>query len=153
MELRKNSHCLLLYNTHLIHKFIRKLSKNGKIHKLTNAFFVSLTTLKFQFKLNPLILCLFILNEIKPYVLLKTLRLGSSTYKVPVPVAFRKQYYQAIKLLVMAIRHSKFKGSLHSKITNEFILVLKGLSSLLKANLALYKAASDSRSFLHYRWD
>lgn len=148
MELKKNNLCLL-YNSQLIQKFIRNLSKNGKIYKATKAFFFSLRSIKYQFKLNPLLLFLFVLNEVKPYVALKTLRLGSTTYKIPVPIVLRKQYYQAIKLLVTAIRD--FKGSLNNKISRELILVLKGVSPILKGNSVLYKTASDSRSFLHYR--
>jgi small subunit ribosomal protein S7 len=110
MELRKNNH--FLYNSVLIKKFIRELAKKGKVQKIAKAFFLCLQALKFKFYLNTFTIFLFLLNEIKPYVILKTLRLGSVSYQVPVPLPFRKQYFKALKLLVGAIQGSKFKESL-----------------------------------------
>lgn len=151
MELRKNNY--FLYNSVLIKKFIRELAKKGKVQKISKAFFLCLQALKFKFYLNTFTIFLFLLNEIKPYVILKTLRLGSVSYQVPVPLPLRKQYFKALKLLVGAIRGSNFKGSLNCKIFKEFILILKGSSSIIKLNSSLYKNASSARSFLHYRWD
>lgn len=151
MELKKNNS--FIYNSILIKKFIRELSKKGKVQKIAKVLFFSLQSLKFKIYMNTLTMFLFLLNEIKPYVILKTLRLGSVSYHIPVPLPFRKQYFKAIKLLVCSIQASKFKGSLHSKIFKEFLEILKGTNSILKLNNTLYKTASSSRSFLHYRWD
>lgn len=148
MELKKNS---LLYNSHLVKKFICDLTKKGKVHKTAKALYLSLQTLKVTTQLSSLTLFLFILTEIKPSIILKTIRLGSVSYSIPVPLPPRKQYFKAIKILVKTIRDSKFSGPLNFKIYKEFLLILKGTSPILKLKAELYKTASSSRSFLHYR--
>ena len=52
-------------------------------------------------------LFLFLLNEIKPCIILKSLRLGSVVYQIPMPLSFRKQLLKSIKLIVNTIKISK----------------------------------------------
>nr|YP_009350047.1 30S ribosomal protein S12/S7 [Spongospora subterranea]AIK19918.1 30S ribosomal protein S12/S7 [Spongospora subterranea] len=142
-----------LYNSILIKKFINNLAKKGNTQKIETALFCSLKHLKFKISLNPLVLFLFLLNEIKPCITLKSLRLGSISYQIPSPLSYRKQLLRSIKLLVTVIHLNKQKISIRQKIEQELFLVLQGKSSLYKTNQTLYQIASNSRSFAHYRWD
>jgi ribosomal protein S7 len=90
MELRKINN-KYLYNSIFIKKFVNGLAKAGKIQVVERALFKSLANLKFKVYLNPLILFLFLLNEVKPCITLKSLRLGSVVYQIPMPLSFRKQ--------------------------------------------------------------
>jgi ribosomal protein S7 len=148
MVLKKHKY---LYTSQLVKKFIRSLSKNGKTQKLETLFFSSLKNLKFLTGLNPLILFLYILNEIKPCLELKTLRLGSVTYQIPTPIVFHKQLFKAIKLLLKSLRLNNQKISIFKKINIEFLLILQKKSSLYKLNSKMYQIASHNRSFSHYR--
>jgi ribosomal protein S7 len=105
MELKR--HSKYLYNSRLLKKFIANLAKGGKIQKFETSLFIALRNLKFKINLNPLILFLYALNEIKPCIELKSLRLGSVSYKIPVPLVLRKQLFRSIKLLSYAIRSNK----------------------------------------------
>lgn len=149
MELRK--HSKYLYNSLLLKKFIANLAKVGKTHKLEISLFIALKNLKFKICLNPLILFLFALNEIKPCVELKSLRLGSVFYKIPVPLTSSKQLFRSIKLLSSVIRSNKQPVPIHEKIQQEILLILQKKSSLYKLNHTLYQTASTNRAFAHYR--
>jgi ribosomal protein S7 len=149
MELKK--HSKYLYNSLLLKKFIANLAKMGKVHKLEISFFKSLKNLKFKICLNPLILFLFALNEIKPCVELKSLRLGSVFYKIPVPLTSSKQLFRSIKLLGSAIYLNKQPTHINGKIQQEIFLILQKKSSLYKLNQTLYQTASTNRAFAHYR--
>ena len=149
MELKK--HNKYLYNSLLLKKFIANLAKMGKTHKLEISFFNALKYLKFKIYLNPLILFLFALNEIKPCVELKSLRLGSVFYKIPTPLNASKQLFRSIKLISSAIRSNKQPVSIQEKIQHEILLILQKKSSLYKLNQALYQTASANRAFAHYR--
>src|SRR5690349_18447349 len=140
-----------LYNSNLIKKFINNLAKNGNTQKIETALFYSLKQLKFKISLNPLVLFLFLLNEIKPCITLRSLRLGSISYQIPSPLIYRKQLLRSIKLLVSSIRLNKQKISIKEKIEYEFFLIIQGKSSLYKTNQTLYQIASNTRSFAHYR--
>ena len=153
MELRKNNSPRYLYNSIFIKKLINGLARAGKVQKIEKALFQSLANLKFRISLNPLVLFLFLLNEIKPCIVLKSLRLGSVVYQIPTPLVFRKQLFSSIKLLVNLVKTSKQAISINKKIELELSLILQGKSSLFKVNQVLYKTASNARAFAHYRWD
>ena len=152
MELRKINN-RYLYNSVFIKKFVNGLAKAGKIQVVERALFRSLANLKFKVYLNPLMLFLFLLNEIKPCIVLKSLRLGSVVYQIPMPLSFQKQLLKSIKLIVNTIKISKQLKSIDKKIENELILLLQGKSSLYKTSFVLYQTASNTRAFAHYRWD
>jgi len=152
MELRKINN-KYSYNSLFVKKFINSLAKAGKVQVIERALFKSLASLKFKVDLNPLILFLFLLNEIKPCIVLKSLRLGSVIYQIPTPLSLRKQFSKSIKLLINTIKMSKQLSSVGQKIENELILLLQGKSSLYKINSVLYQTASNARAFAHYRWD
>jgi|SRR6185503_8588660 len=151
MELRKNNSTRYLYNSIFIKKLINGLARAGSVQKIEKALFQSLVNLKFRVYLNPLVLFLFLLNEIKPCIVLKSLRLGSVVYQIPTPLVFRKQLFSSVKLLVNAIKTSKQVMSLDKKIEAELSLILQGKSSLFKVNQVLYQTASNARAFAHYR--
>jgi len=150
MELRKINN-KYLYNSILIKKFVNGLAKAGKVQIVERALFKTLANLKFKTYLNPLVLFLFLLNEIKPCIILKSLRLGSVVYQIPMPLSLRKQFSKSIKLFINIIKISKQAECLDVKIENELTLLLKGRSSLYKTNFALYQTASNARAFAHYR--
>jgi ribosomal protein S7 len=152
MGLKKIKH-KYLYHSIFLRKFINGLTKVGKVPKIEHALYKSLANLKFKTYLNPLILFLFLLNEIKPCIVLKSLRLGSVIYQIPVPLLLRKQLNIAIKLLINNIKMSRQTGPIEQKIEREFFLILNGKSSLFQINTTLYQAASNARAFAHYRWD
>ena len=116
MELRNSSNNKYLYNSVFIRKFINGLAEKGKVQKIEKALFLSLRNLKFKVYANPFMLFLFLLNEIKPCIVLKALRLGSVLYQIPTPLIFRKQLFQAIKLLIGVIHRSNQVGSVAQKI-------------------------------------
>ena len=126
---------------------------NGHTYKLEQMLAQSLSQLKFKVGLNPIVLFLFILNEIKPCILLRGLRLGSTTYQIPIPLARRKQFGRSLKLLTQVVRNSNFQGSLSQKLEHELYLIIQGKSVLLKNNQGLYQMASNTRALAHYRWE
>jgi ribosomal protein S7 len=153
MELKKlkSNNIKYLYHSNFLRKFINGLAKRGKVQQIEKSLFKSLANLKFKVYLSPLILFLFILNEIKPCILLKSLRLGSVVYQIPTPLVPRKQLNMAIKLIINSIKLTKYVGTIEKKIEHELFLILSGKSSLYKVNSTLYHTASNARAFAHYR--
>lgn len=149
MELRKNN---FLYSSFFIQKFINNIIKNGKKQKVENCIFASLKFLKFKLNQNPFFLYMYILAEIRPYIILKSLRLGSMVYKIPVPLSWDKQLLKAIKLLRLVLLNNKLNVGLKDKLISEFFLVLNKKSLVFKYNQQLYSTASNNRSFSHFRW-
>jgi small subunit ribosomal protein S7 len=148
MELKNKQN---LYISIYIKKFINNLFKNGKKVKIEIIFFKALFYIKHQFKLDALYICLFVLDEIKPILELKSLRLGSMVYKIPVPLLKEKQLFKAIKIFVKYLRSIKRQGSIFLKFLEEIRLILQKQSEILKQNQQVYKLASNNRAFAHFR--
>lgn len=139
------------YHSNFLKKFINGLAKEGKVQQIERALFKSLANLKFKVYLSPLVLFLFLLNEIKPCIVLRSLRLGSVIYQIPTPLVLRKQLNISIKLIINLIKNTKYVGSIAQKIEHEFFLILSGKSILYKTSNTLYQTASNARAFAHYR--
>lgn len=149
MELRNKQN---LYVNLYVKKFVNNFLKAGKKIKVENFFFDSLCLLKVRFKLDALYICLFILEEIRPVLELKSLRLGSVIYKIPVPLIKEKQLFKAIKLFSKSLHLEKVYHKFTVKFLEEVCLILRRQSQNLKHNQQLYKIASNNRAFAHFRW-
>jgi small subunit ribosomal protein S7 len=150
MELRKNRY-QYIHHSVFIRKFVNGLSTVGKAYKIEQLLFQSLVQLKFKVRLNPIMLFLFIVNEIRPCIDLRSLRLGSTLYTIPVPLPFRKQLGRSVKLLLQELRESKQRIVLTKKVEIELNKVLQENSPLLKRSQESYQVASNTRAFAHYR--
>ena len=149
MELKRSSN--LIYKNLYVHKFIKNFLKKGKKATIYRIFFILFKQLKSKFSLEPLVLCLFILDEVKPVIELKSLRLGSMIYQIPFPLSITKQHTRSIKLISKCIAKQVSNKPLVDKIFNEFILILRKESSVLKQKQQAYREASTNRAFAHFR--
>jgi small subunit ribosomal protein S7 len=148
----KNYKYDLLYTSAPVKKFIANLFKVGKAQKFETFFFAVLRDLKSKICFNPLAFFLFILDSIKPVVELKSIRLGSVSYKIPVPCICRKQLPKAIKSLRGVVTANTQPIPIVGKIKLELSSIFQKKSILYKTNQSLYQTASNNRAFAHYRW-
>lgn len=72
---------------------------------------------------------LFLLHEMLPHVMLKSLRLGSVISQVPVPIVPRKLLFKAMKLLIHIIQKAPVNRPLQARIFSELVGLLKGESA------------------------
>lgn len=137
-----------------IHKFICGLMLNGKVSQLEKIVFFCFRDLKYKFNMDSLSLFLYVVDEIMPYIELRTLRLGSVFYRIPKPLSESKQLNCGIKLLAKTVKITCVRNVAAAiKIQQEILAVLQKKSLLFKQNRNLYQVASNNRSFAHYRWD
>lgn len=131
--------------------FLRSLSRAGKLQKVEHRFFKSLILLKFKLRLNPLLVFLFLLSEVRVLITLKSIRLGSKVFNVPVPLNSQKQISLSLRLIVSSIIESSQPVSLTRKLYLEMFFLLQKKSTVYKKVQECYKKAFINRAFSHYR--
>lgn len=92
----------------------------------------------------------------RPYLEVKPIRLGGSTYRVPVEIPLERQYTLALRWLAENARGRVGKES--STFTRAAVSEIQGIlkgnpTGTLQKRDELHKAAEANREFAHYRWN
>ena len=132
----------------IIRKFITQLMKDGKkavAEKILKNILIKIS-LKGYSPVNVITLAI---NNVKPLVEVKTIRLKGNSFQVPFPIKLSRQISLAIKTL---IKSSTGKKKLEDLLVDELINSSLGKSQSIKVTNSLHKLASQNRLFTHYRW-
>lgn len=127
-------------------KFLIKEGKKGKAERIHESV---KTKLKEKYKEeDPKEIFKGAVEKGRPYVELKSIRLGGSTYRVPVEIPLKRQYGKVFKWL-----KEQGKGkTMVSRLSSEVLMILKGTGTVLAKRDELHKMADANREYAHYRW-
>ena len=132
----------------IIRKFINQLMKDGK--KVASEKIIKNILIKISLKgYSPVNVITLAINNVKPLIEVKNIRLKGNSFQVPFPIRFSRQISLAIQTL---IKSSKGKKKLEDLLVDELINSSLGKSQSIKATNALHKLASQNKLFSHYRW-
>ena len=90
------------------------------------------------------------INNVKPVIEIKSVRIAGTTYKVPAPIRWERQKTLAMRWIIEAARGRS--GSMSKKLALELIDALKKQGTVIKRRDVLYQEAEHNRAFSHYRW-
>jgi len=132
----------------IIRKFINQLMKDGK--KVASEKIIKNILIKISLKgYSPVNVITLAINNVKPLIEVKNIRLKGNSFQVPFPIRFSRQISLAIQTL---IKSSKGKKKLEDLLVDELINSSLGKSQSIKATNVLHKLASQNKLFSHYRW-
>jgi small subunit ribosomal protein S7 len=137
--------------TSLKKKFVNHLMKDGKKSKAEKIFLQSLNLLKKKGFSNPCEIVLKAVNNAKPLVEVRSIRIGGSSYQVPVPLKSKRQISIGIRWLVKTSRDRR-GNSMSFKLANELLDASKKQGDTIRRRINLHKLADTNRAFAHYRW-
>lgn len=135
----------------IVSKFINNLIIDGNKERAENIFRDILVKIKHNGHSNPLMVVKQALDQIKPIIELKSVRIAGSTYQIPMEISINRQYSIAIKWIISISRSSNYK-IFSDCIANEIIKCLNNQGMSIKKRDEIYKAAESNRAFAHYRW-
>jgi small subunit ribosomal protein S7 len=104
------------------------------------------------------------INNVKPVIEIKTVRIAGTTYKVPAPIRWERQKTLALRWIIEAARSRQSRPGPDARVglrstksssyalALELIDALKKQGSVIKRRDALYQEAEHNRAFSHYRW-
>ncbi|MDD5772292.1 MAG: 30S ribosomal protein S7 [bacterium] len=139
------------FNSDAINKFINKLMVTGKKSTAEGIFYSAMERVEEITKENPMDVFNRALDNVKPYVEVKSRRVGGSTYQVPVEVNPDRRIALATRWMIGYSRDRKEKTMAHN-LASEIIDASKKQGGSVKKKEDTHKMAEANKAFAHYRW-
>ena len=138
---------------HCLHKLINFCMIDGK--KTKSNYIIHKTLYQLSRYGDPIAFLMNAVDNVKPIVEVKKVRIAGSTQLVPSIIATHRQETLALRWLVeAATKRRKLKGSLKLEhcLVAEIVDASKKVGALRKRRDELHKLAESNRGFSHYRW-
>lgn len=140
-----------LYHDPIVSLFINRIMVDGKKSIAERICYNSFSIVKKSTNNKPVNVFHLAIENIKPSLELKSLRVGKSTYQVPFPIHERRQIFFAIKWLV-DLSQKKKNRSIEENLSEEIINASQNRGPCVEQKQRLHKMAEANRAYLRYRW-
>jgi len=91
------------------------------------------------------------LKNVKPFVEVKSRRVGGATYQVPVEVRADRQQALAIRWIIGAAR-KRSERTMEEKLFGELLDAANNRGSAIRKREEVHKMAEANKAFSHYKW-
>jgi small subunit ribosomal protein S7 len=88
-------------------------------------------------------------NNVKPYVEVRSKRIGGANYQVPLPVKSNRQQSLAFRWIIQAARSEKGRP-MHLKLADEFWLASRGEGKAMMTRDQVHRMAEANKAFAHF---
>ncbi|MFW6324071.1 MAG: 30S ribosomal protein S7 [Desulfovibrionales bacterium] len=139
------------YGSKLVAKFINRFMYDGKRSTAEKIFYNAVEDLASRIGEDPLRVFEKALDNVKPYVEVKSRRVGGATYQVPIEVKPDRQVTLAIRWLILYARNRGEKGMVR-KLSGELADAFNSRGGAVKKKEDTHRMAEANKAFAHYRW-
>jgi len=142
----------LKYNNPLVGKFINMIMSKGKKSVAENIVYSTLEIIKQKSdNKNALEVFTKAVDNARPFLEVKSRRIGGATYQVPIEVKQDRGNFLALKWIRDYAREKKGK-SMEEKLADEILNAYKNEGPAIKKREDTHKMAEANKAFSHYRW-
>ena len=136
----------------LASKFVNCLMLDGKKSIAQRAFYDALEIIKERMPEDSEIEVFErALENCKPYIEVKSKRVGGATYQVPVPVKPKRQQTLSIRWILAAVRSRKGRPIAHS-LAEEFMAASRKEGTAMTQRENIHRMADANKAFAHFAW-
>ncbi|MCP4634701.1 MAG: 30S ribosomal protein S7 [candidate division Zixibacteria bacterium] len=139
------------YSSALATRFINNLLKEGKRSVAERIFYDSMATIEEKTKQSGIEVFEKAVNNVKPYLEVKSRRIGGSNYQVPVEVRPDRRTALAIRWILGFARGRSGK-SMSDRLAEELIAAFNNEGSSIKKKDDTHRMAEANKAFAHFRW-
>ena len=139
------------YNDLLVAKFINYIMWDGKKTVARKIVYDSLDLLEEKTKKPALEVFKKAVNNVQPYVEVRSRRVGGATYQVPMEVRPERRIALAFRWLKNYSRDRKDK-TMTLKLTAELLAASNGEGSAVKKKEDVHRMAEANKAFAHFKW-
>lgn len=139
------------YDSELVAKFIRKIMRDGKKSVAEKILYDALDIIEEKTKQPPLKVFEQALDNIKPFIEVKSRRVGGSTYQVPTEIRPSRRTALGIRWIIGFARKRPEKG-MAGKLAGELLDASNSRGAAAKKREDTYKMAEANKAFAHFRW-
>lgn len=139
------------YADQLIAKFVNMLMKHGKKSVAEKILYQALDNVQSKSGQEGLEVFKKALENVRPFVEVKSRRVGGATYQVPVEVRAVRQTTLAMRWIVDAAKKRSEK-SMINKLAGELMDASAQKGAAMKKREDTLRMAEANKAFSHYRW-
>ncbi|MCP5369183.1 MAG: 30S ribosomal protein S7 [Rickettsiaceae bacterium] len=137
------------YNSVLLSKFINNIMKEGKKALAEKIVYGAFEKLEQKQGLDPYKIFTDSMQNVKPYLEVKSVRVGGANYQVPSPVDERRGYALAIRwIIAAAVKRSG--RTMTDKLADELFDAANNRGSSIKKREDTHKMAEANKAFAHF---
>jgi small subunit ribosomal protein S7 len=139
------------YHSVLVSLLSARILKKGKKSLANSIILETFSIIKNKTSNEPLKIFETAIKRIKPFVEVKSRKIGSSTYQVPLEVS----NYRGITLaLNWLIKYAKVRAgrTISLKLANEIMDASNGLGNAFKKREEIHRMAEANKAFAHFRY-
>lgn len=141
------------YNSLLAGKFINCLMLDGKKTTATKVFYDALDEVDKRKTCEEEAIAVFeaAIENIKPYIEVRSKRVGGASYQVPMQVNRARQQSLAIRWLLLAVRDKKGRP-MHKKLADELLAAYNKEGAAYTRRENTHRMADANKAFAHFAW-
>lgn len=140
-----------VYGSRLAARFINRLMYDGKKGTAEKIFYSAIQTLAEKTSEDPIKAFEKAIENVKPFMEVKSRRVGGATYQVPMDVRPDRQISLALRWLINYARARGEKGMV-SKLSAELTDAYNNRGGAVKKREDTHRMAEANKAFAHYRW-
>lgn len=135
----------------VVTKFVNALMYDGKRAVAEAVVYDAIDALAKNTKRNGVEAFLEAINNVKPFIEVKSRRVGGATYQVPVEVRGDRAQQLSLKWIIGAARKRSEK-TMNDRLAAELNDALNNRGASMKKRDETHKMAEANKAFAHYRW-
>ncbi len=132
-------------------KFINSLMEDGKKSVAERIVYGAFDMIEEKTKRNPIEVFEEAMDNIMPYVEVRSRRVGGATYQVPMEVRAERRKALAIRWAIKASK-GRSERTMRQRVAMELIDALNKRGSAVKKREDTHKMAEANKAFSHFRW-
>lgn len=136
----------------LASKFINCLMHDGKKTTAQGVFYNALDEIEQKVKDRPAIEVFEqAVENVKPYIEVRSKRVGGASYQVPMQVNRARQQSLAIRWILIAVREKKGRAT-HVKLAEELLAAYRKEGTAMSKRENTHRMADANKAFAHFAW-
>ncbi|MFV3073953.1 30S ribosomal protein S7 [Niveispirillum fermenti] len=132
-------------------KFMNCLMYDGKKSVAESIVYGALDRIEVKTKQDALQLFHDALNNVRPYLEVRSRRVGGATYQVPVEVRTDRAQALAIRWIIGAARN-RSENTMTERLSGELLDAAQQRGTAVKKREDTHRMAEANKAFSHYRW-
>ena len=140
------------HNSLLASKFINCLMYDGKKTTAQGVFYNALEEIGEKIKDRPPIEVFEqAIENVKPYIEVRSKRVGGASYQVPIQVNKNRQQSLAFRWVLTAVRDKKGRAT-HQKLADELMAAYRKEGTAITKRENTHRMADANKAFAHFAW-
>ena len=140
------------FNSKLVSKFVNSLMWDGKKTVAQKVFYDAMDQVVKKMKdVPPLEVFEGAINNVKPYVEVRSKRVGGANYQVPMQVNKRRQQSLAFRWVIGACRESGGRP-MSERLADEIVGAYKKEGKAMATRDNTHRMADANKAFAHFAW-